>query len=37
MSYKYEQGNNIITHITAIEELIATQLSDLGTPVSDGK
>jgi hypothetical protein len=36
MSYKYEQGNNIITHITAIEEL-ATQLSDLGTPVSDGK
>ena len=36
MSYKYEQGNNIIIHITAIEEL-ATQLSDLGTPVSDGQ
>lgn len=36
MSYEYEQGNNIISHITAIEEL-ATQLSDLGTPVSDGQ
>jgi hypothetical protein len=36
MSYEFEQGNNINSHITA-KRKFATQLSDLGTTVSDGQ
>lgn len=36
MGYEYEQGNNIMSHITAIEQL-TTQLSDLGSVVSESQ
>ena len=36
MQYEYEQGHDIMSHITSLE-VIAAQLSDLGIPVSDGE